>query len=151
MQIDHATGERVTYGSLVAIIKKLAFGLHKQGIGQGDVVCFFAEKSILGVAVIFSLAKLGAIMTPCRPSHTASEEVSFAEQRTLVLAGHFVLCGPVCIRLDAKGFFCRRIENSACKFRKQAADLRQTSGGESDRGSEGDAWGPGRFRCSICV
>ena len=36
-------------------------------------MCLFAHKSILGTVAVFAIIEMGAVMTPSRPSHTASE------------------------------------------------------------------------------
>ncbi len=60
-------------------IDRLASAFHAKGIRKGDVVCVYAEKSIIGTAAIFALFKLGAVMTPCRPSHTPGESCEMNE------------------------------------------------------------------------
>ncbi len=70
LQIDNATGEELTYAALDGKVKRLANALYGKGIRKGDVVCLMADKSVLGIVAIFSVLKAGAILTPCRPSHT---------------------------------------------------------------------------------
>ena len=73
LQIDDATGEQITYESFVEKVNTLACALNDRGLKKGDVVCLYAEKSILATVAVFAIVKLGAVMTPCRPSHTASK------------------------------------------------------------------------------
>ena len=77
LQIDDATGEKITYGSFVEKVNTLACALNDRGLKKGDVVCLYAEKSILATVAVFAIVKLGAVMTPCRPSHTASKSSFF--------------------------------------------------------------------------
>ena len=70
-KIDDATGETITYGLLVERVEKLSTALHDRGLRKGDVVCLYADKSIVGVITVYAIVSVGAVLTPCRPSHTA--------------------------------------------------------------------------------
>ena len=73
LKIDDATGETVTYGSLVERVDKLSAALHDRGLRKGDAVCLYADKSITGVITVYAVVSLGAVLTPCRPSHTSGK------------------------------------------------------------------------------
>ena len=88
-QIDDATGEQITYGSLVEKVNILAAALYDRGLRKGDVVCLYADKSILATVAVFAMLKLGAVMTPCRPSHTASTLNVYFVFQYLYLVFHF--------------------------------------------------------------
>ena len=77
MQIDDVTGEKITYGLLEKKVNTLACALYEKGVEKGDVVCLYADKSILGIITVCAAVEIGAIMTPCRPSHTSSEYFTY--------------------------------------------------------------------------
>ena len=57
-------------------VEKLATALHDRGLRKGDVVCLYADKSIVGVITVYAIVSMGAVLTPCRPSHTAGMYIS---------------------------------------------------------------------------
>ncbi len=71
--MHYEAGEDFTYGSLEETTNRLACALHERGIMKGDVVCLYATKHISGVIVLLATLKLGAVFTPCRAAHKASE------------------------------------------------------------------------------
>ena len=51
-------------------VLKLSCALYKQGIRKGDSVCLYLDRCLMGVYLTFAIPKLGAILAPCRASHT---------------------------------------------------------------------------------
>ncbi len=58
-----ASGECVTYRQLGNLVETIAAGLSTQGLGQGDVVAMFHDKSPAAFAAMLACLKLGIIYT----------------------------------------------------------------------------------------
>lgn len=61
-------GNEITYGALARWSDRLAARLSEQGIGPGDRVGFYLDKSIGAVAAIFGILKSGAAYVPLDPT-----------------------------------------------------------------------------------
>ena len=62
--IARAGDETVTYGEMAARATALAGGLHRRGVGPGDVVALLAYNCIEFLETIFAANRLGAIAMP---------------------------------------------------------------------------------------
>ncbi len=100
-QMHCETGEKITFGELKEAVDRLADSFHKRGVRKGDVVCLFAHKHIEGVVTTLAVLKLGAVITPCRPSHTGRESTRKSYKQ---IKPHFPSMHQSCVTSD--GFVC---------------------------------------------
>ena len=71
---SHGDMETVlTYGQLDQDANRLAHTFHGSGVGKGDRVIFFIEKSLLAVVAHIALQKLGAVAVPLNPGFKRAE------------------------------------------------------------------------------
>ena len=71
--IDGPTGRVVTYRELDEAIRRVATGLARRGVRQGDVVAIYSPNCPEYVVVFHAVASLGAINTTVNPLYTADE------------------------------------------------------------------------------
>ena len=71
--IDGPTGRVVTYGELDESIRRVATGLARRGVRQGDVVAIYSPNCPEYVTVFHAVASLGAVNTTVNPLYTADE------------------------------------------------------------------------------
>jgi long-chain acyl-CoA synthetase len=64
---------RLSYAELDALVGEAAGGLRALGVGKGDRVAMVLGNSIEFVAVLFALARLGAVSVPLNIRHTLAE------------------------------------------------------------------------------
>ena len=64
---------RVTYRQLDAAVARAAGGLKALGVGKGDRVALILGNSVDYVALLFALARLGAVSVPLNIRHTLAE------------------------------------------------------------------------------
>lgn len=63
----------MTYGALKEAVDRVATGLHKNGIGKGDVVAMMLPNSFQYVTCYYACARLGAIVSGVNPTYKAGE------------------------------------------------------------------------------
>ncbi len=84
--MHYEAGEEFTYGMLKETVNRLADALYNKGLRKGDVVCVYCTKHIAGCVSVLAVLELGAIVTPCRPSHTAGcSKIFHNDARTVLL------------------------------------------------------------------
>ncbi|KAI9072258.1 hypothetical protein K1719_045762 [Acacia pycnantha] len=71
--IDSSSACSISYSDLFPLVKSTAFGLHKMGVLQGDVVLLLIPNSIFYPIVFLGVLYLGAIVTPLNPRSHISE------------------------------------------------------------------------------
>lgn len=71
--IDSSSACSISYSDLFPLVKSTAFGLHKMGVSQGDVVLLLIPNSIFYPIVFLGVLYLGAIVTPLNPRSHISE------------------------------------------------------------------------------
>src|SRR5207249_1146960 len=84
---------RVTYADLREMSDRLANGLHRLGIQQGDVVGIFMPMAPEAVAAMFACAKLGAIFVPIFSGYAAdavATRLQDANVKVLITADGFL-------------------------------------------------------------
>ena len=64
---------RVTYAQLDALVARHAGGLRSLGVEKGDRVALILGNSVEYVALLFALARLGAVSVPLNTRHTLAE------------------------------------------------------------------------------
>ncbi|TPW00776.1 MAG: 4-coumarate--CoA ligase, partial [bacterium] len=74
--VEGATGRVLTYGQLIDQTRRLAAGLSRRGIRQGDVVAIWSPNSPEYAVVFHAVSRLGAILTTVNPTYTV-EELAF--------------------------------------------------------------------------
>jgi acyl-CoA synthetase (AMP-forming)/AMP-acid ligase II len=74
--VDAASGETITFGALTTRIRRFAAGLHRRGIGKGDVIAIWSPNLPAYAVVFHAVSRLGAILTTANPTYTA-EELAF--------------------------------------------------------------------------
>jgi acyl-CoA synthetase (AMP-forming)/AMP-acid ligase II len=74
--VDGSTGHSLTYGELTAGIRRLAAGLSRSGVRQGQVVAIYSPNLPEYAVVFHAVASLGAVLTTVNPAYTA-EEICF--------------------------------------------------------------------------
>jgi O-succinylbenzoic acid--CoA ligase len=86
-RLSHGTAvicgdERVTYAELNALIGEAAGGLRALGVEKGDRVAILLNNSIEFVAVLFAVARLGAVSVPLNIRHQLAENRHILEDCT---------------------------------------------------------------------
>lgn len=71
--IQGTTGKTYTYGEVELYSKKVASGLAKMGLGQGEVVMLLLPNCVEFVLVFLGAAVRGAVATTCNPFYTTGE------------------------------------------------------------------------------
>ncbi|GLJ46666.1 hypothetical protein SUGI_0983590 [Cryptomeria japonica] len=71
--IDSSTKEQISFQQLPTKIRRVAVGLHRLGIRQGDVVCIISPNSIHFPVIFLAILSLGAVATTTNPLNTAAE------------------------------------------------------------------------------
>lgn len=71
--IDSSSACSISYSDLFPLVKSTAFGLHKMGVSQGDVILLLIPNSIFYPIVFLGVLYLGAIVTPLNPRSHISE------------------------------------------------------------------------------
>jgi len=71
--IEGTTGRVLTYAQLVEQTRRLAAGLSRGGIRQGDVVAIWSPNSPEYAVVFHAVSRLGAILTTVNPTYTVEE------------------------------------------------------------------------------
>jgi long-chain acyl-CoA synthetase len=66
-------GEKYSYARLMNLIDRLATGLSRQGINQGDRVLLYLSNCIQWVVAFFGIQKIGAVAVPVSPIYTSHE------------------------------------------------------------------------------
>ena len=74
--VDGATGRVMTYAQLVEQTRRLAAGLARRGVRQGDVIAIWSPNVPEYGIVFHAVSRLGAILTTANPSYTV-EELTF--------------------------------------------------------------------------
>src|SRR5688572_11630923 len=74
--VDAVSGRTITFGGLVDDVRRLAAGLSRRGIRQGDVVAILSPNVPEYAVVFHAVSRLGAILTTINPAYTA-QEVAF--------------------------------------------------------------------------
>ena len=80
--------ETLTYRDLDSLVAKLAGGLKQFGISKGDRVAMVIGNSIEFVAVMFAIARLGAIAVPLNIRHQLAENRHIVEDCAAKLVVH---------------------------------------------------------------
>ncbi len=84
------SGHTITFGELVDGTRRLAAGLSRRGVRQGDVVAIWSPNLPEYAVVFHAVSRMGAILTTVNPVYTA-EELAFqlrdAGARLLVTTG----------------------------------------------------------------
>ena len=91
--IDGPTGRVLTYAQLVEQTRRLATGLSRSGLRQGDVVALWSPNSPEYAVVFHAVSRLGAILTTINPSYTVDEaayQLGDAGARMLVTTGALI-------------------------------------------------------------
>jgi cyclohexanecarboxylate-CoA ligase len=84
VSIDGQTGERtesISYTNMDAMVNRLAGGLSHLGVGLGDVVCVMLPNRLEFGALIYAIARLGAVYSGIPVSY-GQKEATFIVQRT---------------------------------------------------------------------
>jgi fatty-acyl-CoA synthase len=87
--IVDATGERIDYRSLDALVHRAAHALRAEGVGIGDRVALALRSEPLVLALYFAAARLGAILVPLNTRLTPSElqwQIEDSEPRLVIRA-----------------------------------------------------------------
>ena len=88
--VDGVSGQTITFGELADGTRRLAAGLSRRGIRQGDVVAIWSPNLPEYAVVFHAVSRMGAILTTANPVYTA-EELAFqlrdAGARLLVTTG----------------------------------------------------------------
>ena len=88
--VDGVSGHTITFGELAEGTRRLAAGLSRRGIRQGDVVAIWSPNLPEYAVVFHAVSRMGAILTTVNPVYTA-EELAFqlgdAGARLLVTTG----------------------------------------------------------------
>ncbi|KAJ8753306.1 hypothetical protein K2173_019705 [Erythroxylum novogranatense] len=71
--IDCSSGSSISYLKLLPLVKSVAFGLHNEGIRQGDVVLLLLRNSIYFPLVFLGVLYLGAVVSTMYPLCSAQE------------------------------------------------------------------------------
>ncbi|KAL1315810.1 4-coumarate--CoA ligase-like 6 isoform X1 [Arachis hypogaea] len=71
--VDSSSGSSVSYSKLQPFVKSMAYGLHKMGVSQGDVVLLLLPNSIYYPIVFLGVLCLGAVVAPLNPLSSVSE------------------------------------------------------------------------------
>nr|ABY21311.1 4-coumarate:coenzyme A ligase 4 [Physcomitrium readeri] len=71
--IDGVTGREHTYGEIELSTRRVAAGLFKIGVKQGDVIALLLPNCAEFVQVFLGAAKMGAIVTTANPFYTSAE------------------------------------------------------------------------------
>nr|ABY21315.1 4-coumarate:coenzyme A ligase 4 [Physcomitrium magdalenae] len=71
--IDGVTGREYTYGEIELSTRRVAAGLFKIGVKQGDVIALLLPNCAEFVQVFLGAAKMGAIVTTANPFYTSAE------------------------------------------------------------------------------
>lgn len=71
--IEGTTGRVLTYAQLVEQTRRLAAGLSRSGVRQGDVVAIWSPNSPEYAIVFHAVSRLGAILTTVNPTYTVEE------------------------------------------------------------------------------
>lgn len=71
--INGATGDTYTYGEVHATARRVAAGLHKLGIGKGDVIMLLLQNSPQFVLAFLGASYIGATATMANPFFTPPE------------------------------------------------------------------------------
>ena len=81
---------------------RIAGGLHRLGVKQGDSVCILMRNDIAFIEAAYAAMRLGAYAVPVN-WHFKPEEISYVlkDSGTRVLIGH---AGPLCRGTAARGF-----------------------------------------------
>jgi cyclohexanecarboxylate-CoA ligase len=84
VSVDGQTGERtasISYTELDALANRLAGGLSRLGVGSGDAVCVMIPNRLEFGALVYAIARLGAIYSGIPVSY-GQKDVAFILQRT---------------------------------------------------------------------
>src|SRR6201991_2590214 len=73
LAIETASGERITYGDLIARAGKVANVLVECGVKTGDRVAAQTEKSVEGLVLYLATVRAGAIYLPLNTAYTLNE------------------------------------------------------------------------------
>jgi acyl-CoA synthetase (AMP-forming)/AMP-acid ligase II len=88
--VDGVSGRTITFGALADGVRRLAAGLSRRGVRQGDVVAIWSPNLPEYAVVFHAVSRIGAILTTANPVYTA-EELAFqlrdAGARLLVTTG----------------------------------------------------------------
>ena len=94
---------RWTYAEFDALVKRLAAGMHGQGIGKGTHVAVLSRNSHAFAAMRFALARLGAVLVPIN-FMLKPDEVAYilrhADARTLAVDAGLAELGRAAAALD---------------------------------------------------
>jgi malonyl-CoA/methylmalonyl-CoA synthetase len=71
--IETLTGERITYGDLIARTGKVANVLVERGVKPGDRVAAQVEKSVEGLVLYLAAVRAGAVYLPLNTAYTLNE------------------------------------------------------------------------------
>lgn len=75
--IETASGERITYGDLVARTGRMANALVGLGVGPGDRVAAQVEKSVEAIVLYLATVRAGAVFLPLNTGYTPAEIAYF--------------------------------------------------------------------------
>jgi len=88
--IEGLTGETVTFGELVASVRRVAGALQKRGLGKGDVVSIYSANTVTYPIAFHGIALAGGIVTTVNPTYTAEElasQIDDSKARFLITLG----------------------------------------------------------------
>lgn len=93
----------LSYSELAELVMDFAAGLHKMGVGKGDMVGVVSENRIEWIVADFAAAGIGAVIVPVFPTLTASQELfifKHCSARVLLVSNKFQLAKVLEIRDD---------------------------------------------------
>ena len=74
-QIDGNTGETMSYVHFFGGVNKVRNSLWELGMRKGDVMVIFAPNNINTPVMLFAVASIGGIVSPCNILHTAGKQL----------------------------------------------------------------------------
>ncbi len=130
-----AAGETITYGELNRQAQVLAAYLAGQGIGKGDNICLFVERSIGMLIGIFATLKVGAAYVPqdarIAPEEQLAHIINTTGSHIALTLSHLqsripVVEGVECVSIDSF------LETHDCKEHQLNAFIPRTSAESND-------------------
>ena len=91
--IDGPTGRTLTYGELVAAVRRTAAGLAGRGFGKGDVLAIYSPNVPEYAIAFFAVATAGGINTTVNPLYRADE----LNRQLLGSGATFLVTVPQCL------------------------------------------------------
>ena len=70
MQVNSSTGDSYTYADLVSRTERLAAGLQRLGVQEGDVICIFAPNHLDYLVTLYASTLINVVFQPVNPMST---------------------------------------------------------------------------------